>query len=488
MFSLKKVHFLFYFLSNSFNFHFKELSNDVGMKITCDSCFKDISHVILIQCVDCDDLDLCVECFASGVELSQHKATHSYRVLRPFDFPVYTADWRADEELLLLEGCEQFGVGNWKDISEHIGSKDPQACESHFHKLYLNWPGAPNPNPQVMIKPGPEKPPILMPSKVTPIVAKKSKKDSDVHEPTPVALQSVPANHEITGFMPGRREFETETENEAEVGLKDLQFTDDDSVFDVNLKLTMLDVYSGVLERRMAKKMFIFEHNLLEFRKQQTIDKMRSKEDRDIFNQIKPYARFMTSKTFDSFLIGLVKEEELRRKNQMHQEYRRHGLRTFPEISRFEGEKKHLELYLKGGSSLSRTPLPSKEPFPLPNVLQNSSQTSLKTTPLTTALESPETYKLANTGIRKASNALNILNSDGIDLLSEKERHICSILRLYPRLYLNIKDILIREYLRTGGLKRAQARAAVKIDVNKTSRLYDFFISAGWIKPPASGE
>jgi len=263
----------------------------------------------------------------------------------------------------------------------------------------------------------------------------------------------------------------------------------------LDLKLSMLEIYSGVLERRMAKKMFIFEHNLLEFRKQQAVDKMRSKEDREIFSQIKPYARFMAAKTFDSFLVGLVKEEELRRKNQMLQEYRRHGLRSFAEVSRFEGEKKHLELYLKGGSSLSRTPLPLKEPFPLPTTsIPSSSNVQSKLSTATTVLPSnqidysSDAYKSTNPANRKASNPLNILHSDGIELLSEKEKNICSLLRLYPRLYLNIKDTLIREYLRTGGLKRAQARAAVKIDVNKTSRLYDFFISAGWIKPPASGE
>lgn len=260
----------------------------------------------------------------------------------------------------------------------------------------------------------------------------------------------------------------------------------------------MLEIYSGVLDRRMARKMFIFEHNLLEFRKQQAVDKMRSKEDREIFTQIKPYARFMTAKTFDSFLVGLVKEEELRRKNQILQEYRRHGLRSFAEVSRFEGEKKHLELYLKGGSSLSRAPLPLKEPFPLPVTSSSNIQSKLSPTPTPTTLPiaplssqfdySVDSYKSTNSPYRKASNPLNILHSDGIELLSEKEKNICSILRLYPRLYLNIKDTLIREYLKTGGLKRAQARAAVKIDVNKTSRLYDFFISAGWIKPPASGE
>lgn len=220
------------------NYYFDlELSNDVGMKITCDSCFKDISHVIVIQCAECHDLDLCVECFGSGVELSQHKYSHSYRVLRPFDFSIYASDWRADEELLLIEGCEQFGVGNWKDISEHIGSKEPAECESHYHSIYLNWSGAPNPNPKTILKVGNEEPAILMPSKVAPIVAKKMKKDSDVHEPTPAALQSVPANHEITGFMPGRREFETETENEAEFALKDLQFNEEDSVFDISKNL-----------------------------------------------------------------------------------------------------------------------------------------------------------------------------------------------------------------------------------------------------------
>ena len=243
----------------------------------------------------------------------------------------------------------------------------------------------------------------------------------------------------------------------------------------------MLEIYSGVLDRRLAKKQFVFDHGLLEFRKQQASDKMRSKEDRDVFQQIKPYARFMKTDVFDSFLSGLVREEELRRKNQMLQEYRRHGLRTFAEVNRFEAEKKHLELYLKGGSSLARTPLPSKEPFALPTV--SHVQYSPSEPSFSDFRQSNST-----TGGRRLGAPLNIANADGVEILSEKERQICSLLRLYPRLYLSIKDTLIREYLKYGGLKRAQARAALKIDVNKTSRLYDFFVAAGWIKPPASGE
>lgn len=248
----------------------------------------------------------------------------------------------------------------------------------------------------------------------------------------------------------------------------------------------MLEIYSSVLDRRMSKKKFIFDHNLLDFRRQQAIDKMRSKEDREIFQQIKQFSRFISAETFDSFLSGLVREEELRRKNQILQEYRRHGLRTFTEVVRFEAEKKHLELYLKGGSSLSRPTLPIKEPFPLP-IPHPMRSISTSDDPQHSSSSLAVDLKPASTGGRKSSNPLNILNSDGIELLSDKEKHICSILRLYPRLYLSIKDALIREYLKSGGLRRAQARAAVKIDVNKTSKLYDFFISAGWIKPPASG-
>jgi len=38
------------------------------------------------------------------------------------NFPLYQEDWTAEEELLLFEGLERFGFGNWHDIAEHIGT------------------------------------------------------------------------------------------------------------------------------------------------------------------------------------------------------------------------------------------------------------------------------------------------------------------------------------------------------------------------------
>ena len=78
---------------------------------------------------------------------------------------------------------------------------------------------------------------------------------------------------------------------------------------------------------------------------------------------------------------------------------------------------------------------------------------------------------------------LDISDAEGIELLSTNEKNLCSILRILPRLYLTIKETLIATNARYGHCKRAQARSLIKIDVNKTSRIYDFFIGAGWIKP-----
>jgi transcriptional adapter 2-alpha len=52
-----------------------------------------------------------------------------------------------------------------------------------------------------------------------------------------------------------------------------------------------------------------------------------------------------------------------------------------------------------------------------------------------------------------------------------------------PKAYLVIKETLVREYARRGGkLRRREARDLVKIDVNKTSIVWDFLVQAGFLK------
>jgi transcriptional adapter 2-alpha len=59
---------------------------------------------------------------------------------------------------------------------------------------------------------------------------------------------------------------------------------------------------------------------------------------------------------------------------------------------------------------------------------------------------------------------------------------LCAQLRILPTPYLVIKETLVREYARRGGkLRRREARDLVKIDVNKTSRVWDFLVQAGYL-------
>lgn len=87
---------------------------------------------------------------------------------------------------------------------------------------------------------------------------------------------------------------------------------------------------------------------------------------------------------------------------------------------------------------------------------------------------------------------LNLANSPSLHLLTPAEQTLCSQLRILPKPYLVIKETLVREYARRGGkLRRREARDLVKIDVNKTSRVWDFLVQAGFLKitpdpPPAA--
>jgi transcriptional adapter 2-alpha len=84
---------------------------------------------------------------------------------------------------------------------------------------------------------------------------------------------------------------------------------------------------------------------------------------------------------------------------------------------------------------------------------------------------------------RRIPAALNLDEEPGVHLLSEAERKLCENLRILPKPYLVIKETILKEWARSGGtLRRRQARDLIRIDVNKTARIYDFFIEMGWIR------
>ncbi|KAK3022473.1 hypothetical protein RJ639_046348 [Escallonia herrerae] len=112
----------------------------------CNYCNKDISGKIRIKCVMCSDFDLCVECFSVGAEVHPHKSNHPYRVMDNLSFPLISPDWNADEEILILEGIEMYGMGNWTEVAEHVGTKSKSQCIDHYNTIYMNSPCFPLPD------------------------------------------------------------------------------------------------------------------------------------------------------------------------------------------------------------------------------------------------------------------------------------------------------------------------------------------------------
>ncbi|ESK94029.1 transcriptional adapter 2 [Moniliophthora roreri MCA 2997] len=196
--------------------------NEPGDLYQCDSCACDLTHTIRIKCADSaceggDGVDICPSCFCAGKEFGNHKRGHAYRVIEINSYPIFTEDWGADEELLLVKGIATQGFGNWKKIAEVVGTRTKEEVETHYNSTYIesaNWP----------------LPPMGRHFDVDPeeFQERKRRRISQINaapippqKPTPVSL---PGIHEVSGFFPGRLEFEHELDNDAEDLVKDLEF------------------------------------------------------------------------------------------------------------------------------------------------------------------------------------------------------------------------------------------------------------------------
>lgn len=256
-------------------------------------------------------------------------------------FPLLSLDWSADEEMLLLEGLEMLGYGNWEDVSEHITTKNKDEVKEHYTKYYLNspyWPNADlsrlyslredvkryNANPSLLDEVSPRNRGPKRTS--TKIVLKK---------PQP----SRPVRTDLSNFMPLRGEFEVEWDNDAENSVKDLIFEPDDAQEEREAKIRLLELYNERLEERYRKRKFVLDRNLHDMKAMKEKEKKRTKEEKEIYNKVKKFMNMMTMEEFDQFVASLLEEKALVQKIKEIQEYRRNGIRSFAEAEAFKNER-----------------------------------------------------------------------------------------------------------------------------------------------------
>lgn len=423
--------------------------------------------------------------------------------------------------MALLEGAETYGLGSWADIADHIGGyRTKDEVRDHYINTYINSSKFPlpehcSPEDKALSDRIPRD--VFQARKKRRIEERKeAAKNAPPATPKQKPTASVPACHEVQGYMPGRLEFETEYFNEAEEAVQHMQFEPGDGVQnprtgelepEMALKMTVMDIYNSRLDARVERKRIIFEHKLLEYRKNAAADKKRTKEERDLLNKAKPFARMMKHDDFVKFCEGLAYEHQLRQAIAQLQEWRTNQVDTLKAGEKYELEKTARQARGPPLGSFDRMasvrmgkPTP---PFETPSgTLQ------------LTAPELPERLKHSNLSTPPPDRPINGVNgtngvltpqhtktkfvvkplpntvplkfgkeaASDLKLLTPEEQEICSTLRIMPKPYLAIKENLIREAMKQGGaLKKKVAKEVCRIDVNKGGQLFDFFVHSGWI-------
>jgi len=489
-----------------------------GTKYVCDVCSSDITSTVRIRCAEdiCHEYDLCVPCFSDGKATRDHQpAKHKFKVIEQHSIPIYTEDWGADEELALLEGAETYGLGSWADIADHIGGyRDKDEVREHYINTYLNSPSFPL--PEHCSKDDTELSTRIprhefQARKKRRIEKKKEEaaaREPDAPKQKPTA--SVPACHEVQGYMPGRLEFETEYFNEAEEAVQHMQFDPGDGINprtgevepEMELKMTIMEIYNSRLDARVERKKIIFEHQLLEYRKNQLADKKRAKEEKDLMNKAKPFARMMKHSDFEQFCKDLEYEHNLRQAISQLQEWRSMQITSLKAGEKYEQEKQQrqtrpppigqfdrlassritkpqppfeqpsaatallaqeLPLHVKQSSGLT-TPPPDRTANGLPTPQQSKTKFPVKPLPNTVPLK-----------FGKQAQA-------DFQLLHPEEKELCSALRIMPKPYMVIKEQIIHAAFINGGvLKKKTVREICNIDAAKSGQIYEFFVHSGWI-------
>ncbi|KAI4278795.1 MAG: hypothetical protein LQ337_000759 [Flavoplaca oasis] len=518
--------------------------NEGGLKYICDVCSADITSTVRIRCAHpaCGEYDLCVPCFSKGESSRDHDPqTHPFSVIEQHSIPVYTRDWGADEELLLLEGLEVYGLGSWSDVADHVGGfrTKEEVCD-HYTKTYIEsakFPLPENADPKDLS--------LIEEVPREDFQARKKRRIEDRKEaaksaapatPKQKPTASVPACHEVQGYMPGRLEFETEFCNEAEEAVQHMMFDPGDGVNprtgelepEMELKMLVMNIYNARLTARADRKKIIFEHELLQYRRNNILDKRRTKEERDLHNKAKPFARMMNHQDFEAFTTNLEYEHNLRQAIGQLQDWRQMRIGDLKSGEKYEQEKQiraqrpvatgafdrvasgripkinppievppattaltapelperfKPNLHPQKASSIANGPPSALHPSvtaltPTKGPLTNGDN-NISATPPSQSKPRYSVPSLSGTTPMKLANE----NTTDLHLLTKEEADLCSTLRLMPKPYLVIKEGMLKEAMRSGGsLKRKSAKEVCKIDPSKSTRIFDFFVHSGWIQ------
>ncbi|CAK9156817.1 unnamed protein product [Ilex paraguariensis] len=496
----------------------------------CNYCNKDITGKIRIKCAVCSDFDLCIECFSVGAEVNPHKSKHPYRVMDNLSFPLLCPDWNADEEMLLLEGIEMYGIGNWPEIGDHVGTKSKEVCVKHYTNAYMNSPYFPLPDMShaagknrkellAMAKGNGEDQKglsslgeltlkdessfslrvktedshkggtpgrLLSGSNVGTTAVKKASNMAQVKDQADsikleehISGKSFGGNKpkssrdegpsliELSGYNPKRHEFDPEYDNDAEQSLADMEFKDTDTKEERELKLQVLRIYSKRLDERKRRKDFILERNLLH---SNPFEKDLSQEEKAICRRYDVFMRFHSKEEHEELLKTVISEHRILKRIHELSEARAAGCHSSADADRYLEQKRKRETEESGRKKGSVQ-------------AGANGQGGLN---MPTPSDSLDTYSNSRTAGQTSLSFLSdvdIVAFPGADLLSESEKRLCREISLPPPHYLKMQEYMTIQIFSGSITKRGDLYPLFKIDPTKVDRVYDMLVKKGIALP-----
>ncbi|XP_054281115.1 transcriptional adapter 2B-like isoform X2 [Macrosteles quadrilineatus] len=307
------------------------MSSDVFNTYRCSHCQYKIDG-LRVRCATCSDFEMCLQCFTNGAEIGPHRNDHPYQFVDSVALDVFgdRSGWSALEELNLLNAIEHYSFGNWKDIAQHIGTRNADEAREEYINRFLEgsigqatWPTVQHLRPVLRDLVGEDDGPLA---------------GTVVSNLPPLDIRAQEAQQ--LDYYPLRDDFEIEYDNMAETlvsGLTLVSGEDDD--LDIALKLTQVDMYTMHLRERERRHRVLRDFQLISkfFRNKER--KRISKDERAFKEKLLPFCKYHTSQEHEQFMEYAMAQRKLSRRLAELLRYRRFGLKQFEELPTFEKER-----------------------------------------------------------------------------------------------------------------------------------------------------
>jgi transcriptional adapter 2-alpha len=324
--------------------------------------------------------------------------------------------------------------------------KSAEECKQHYEQFYVR-------------DPLPQMPSLLLPKCCMKKRVVPAYNESLVWEGNPnIKDRPHPVSFGLEGYLPFRGDFSKEWCDKAEemvanvCGFEQENHSEEDSVI-TDLKLAVIDRYRLILKQRLCRKRLIRDYGILATNRAGLEDKLVLRKWR-LNHRMCRFMRLVPPRDYDSLLQGLYMQMEVETHVKKLQNYRRCGIK----------QKHAAAVYNRITSLLAK----DRESFLKLHLAKMSVHIS----------EQIGLYKGPSSKSHGSGSSEAVASYQGdsaYSYLDDEERKFCHTHLILPAQFLKHKRCLVDECSKKDGqLSLHDARKILRIDVNKTRKIYDF--------------